>query len=75
MEKGAMHVDLVKTSQGIVRIGGIPDISKMMARFKLREQAVIVPDWSVSQAGDNRTGEEFVQWRAKVYGGSRSCGL
>ena len=71
VEKGAMHVDLVRTSQGLLRIGSMPDISKMMARFKLQEQAVIVPDWTLSQAGDNRTGEEFVQWRAKVYGGSR----
>jgi len=71
VENGAMHVDLVRTSQGLLRIGSMPDISKLMALFGLREQAVIVPDWTVSQAGDNHTGEEFVQWRAKVYGSSR----
>jgi L-ascorbate metabolism protein UlaG (beta-lactamase superfamily) len=71
VENGAMHVDLVRTSQGLLRIGSMPDISKLMARFDLREQVVIVPDWAVSQAGDNHTGEEFVQWRAKVYGSSR----
>ena len=68
LENGVMHVDLVKTSHGLLRVGGMPDVSKCMARFGLQEETVIVPDWSVSQAGDNHTGEEFVQWHAQVYG-------
>jgi hypothetical protein len=34
-------------------------------------ERVVVPDWEVSQGGDNYTGEEFVQWRAHVYGSPR----
>ena len=67
LENGAMHVDFVKTSKGLLRVGSMPDIAKLMVRFGLQEQAVIVPDWTVSQAGDNHTGEEFVQWHAQVY--------
>ncbi|MBC8462327.1 MAG: ribonuclease Z [Deltaproteobacteria bacterium] len=68
IEKGAMHVDLIRTSMGLLRVGSMPDISKSMTRFGLREVAVIVPEWTVSQAGDNYTGEEFVLWHAQVYG-------
>jgi len=68
IEKGAMHIDLVRTSLGLFRVGSMPDISKSMTQFGLREVAVLVPDWSVSQAGDNHTGEEFVQWHAQVFG-------
>lgn len=68
LENGAMHVDFARTSRGLLRIGSMPDIAKLMVRFGLQENAVIVPDWTVSQAGDNYTGEEFVQWHAQVNG-------
>ncbi|MCF8077618.1 MAG: MBL fold metallo-hydrolase [Desulfotignum sp.] len=66
---GGMHVDLVKTSQGTVRIGSMPDISKFLNFYGFREEIVMVPDWQVSMAGDNHTGEEFVLWQAQVKGG------
>lgn len=71
LEDGALYVDLVETSHGLVRVGSMPDVSKLTARFGLQERAVVVPDWEVSCAGDNRTGEEFVQWRALLYGSHR----
>lgn len=66
---GGMHVDLVRTSRGTVRIGSMPDISKFLNRYGFREEMVIVPDWEGSMAGDNHTGEEFVLWQAQVEGG------
>lgn len=59
-----MHVDLVSTSGGIVRIGSMPDIVKFLFEHGLREEIVVVPPWQVSLAGDNRTGEEFILWVA-----------
>ncbi|RJR40873.1 MAG: MBL fold metallo-hydrolase [Desulfobacteraceae bacterium] len=66
---GAMYVDFVKTTQGVLRMGSMPDISKKMAQYGLSEDAVIVPKREVCQGGDNHTGEEFVQWHAQVFGG------
>ncbi|WP_027362415.1 MBL fold metallo-hydrolase [Desulfospira joergensenii] len=63
-----LHVDLVKTSQGWVRLGSMPDIAKMMSFHGFREEIVIVPPWEGSMAGDNYTGEEFVLWQAQVKG-------
>ncbi|MBN2123651.1 MAG: MBL fold metallo-hydrolase [Deltaproteobacteria bacterium] len=68
LQWGALHVDLIQTSAGTVRVGSMPDVAKIMARLGLREQIVVIPRWKVSQAGDNHTGEEFVQWHAQVYG-------
>ncbi len=68
VENGGMVVDFIKTSEGLLRIGGMPDISKLLAHFNLDDTQVLVPAWEVSQAGDNYTGEEFVFWRAQVYG-------
>ncbi len=59
----SIFVDFVHTSIGIVRIGSMPDISKLTRKYKIEEDVVVVPDWSVSQNGDNRTGEEFYFWR------------
>lgn len=69
LDFGGLHVDLVATSQGTVRIGSMPDISKFLVEHGFREEIVVVPDWKVSLAGDNRTGEEFVLWQAQVRGG------
>ncbi|WP_163339457.1 MBL fold metallo-hydrolase [Desulfopila sp. IMCC35008] len=66
---GGMHVDLVATSSGTVRIGSMPDIAKFLVEHGFREEIVVVPDWEVSLAGDNRTGEEFVLWFAQTKGG------
>ncbi|RJR50876.1 MAG: MBL fold metallo-hydrolase [Desulfobacteraceae bacterium] len=66
---GAMYVDFVKTSQGVFRIGSMPDISKMMAQCGLTEDAVLIPEWEACQGGDNHTGEEFVLWHSQVFGG------
>lgn len=71
IEYGGMHVDLVSTSKGTVRIGSMPDISKFLTEHGFREEVVVVPDWEVSLAGDNRTGEEFVLWQAQMRGGLR----
>ena len=68
LENGGMNVDFIHTSEGLLRIGAMPDVSKMAARFDLDDSLVAVPAWEVSQAGDNYTGEEFVFWRAQVYG-------
>lgn len=66
-----MHVDLVTTSKGTVRVGSMPDIAKFLSEHGFREEIVVIPDWEVSLAGDNRTGEEFVLWLAQVRGGLR----
>ena len=69
IENCGMAVDLVNTSMGTVRVGGMPDISKFLNHHGFREEMVVVPDWTCSMAGDNRTGEEFVLWQAQVRGG------
>ncbi len=66
---GGMHVDLVRTSRGTIRIGSMPDISKFLNLYGFREEIVVIPDWEGSMAGDNHTGEEFVLWQAQVKGG------
>ncbi|BCS97402.1 hypothetical protein DSLASN_30340 [Desulfoluna limicola] len=66
-----MHVDLVSTSKGTVRIGGMPDIAKFLTEHGFREEIVALPDWEVSLGGDNRTGEEFILWQAQIRGGLR----
>ncbi|WP_084146940.1 MBL fold metallo-hydrolase [Maridesulfovibrio zosterae] len=69
IEYCGMHVDLVRTSNGTVRIGSMPDIAKFLTEHGFREETVVVPDWEVSLAGDNRTGEEFILWQAQIRGG------
>lgn len=66
-----MHVDLLSTSAGTVRIGSMPDVVKFLLEHGFREEIVVVPPWQVSLAGDNRTGEEFVLWKAEMHGGLR----
>jgi len=66
IEYCGMYVDLVKTSEGLVRIGSMPDIAKFMDEHGLRAEIVIVPPWEATMAGDNYTGEEFVLWQAQV---------
>lgn len=69
IEYCGMYVDLVRTSKGSVRIGSMPDITKFLTEHGFREEIVVVPEWEVSLAGDNRTGEEFVLWQAQIRGG------
>ena len=64
-----MHVDLVATSRGTARVGSMPDITKFLTEHGFREEIVVLPDWEVSLAGDNRTGEEFILWQSQVRGG------
>ena len=58
----SIYVDIVETSEGAVRIGSMPDISKYTRKYGIEEKYVIVPPWVSSQGGDNRTGEEFCFW-------------
>lgn len=69
IEYCGMYVDLVETSEGLVRIGSMPDIAKFMDEYGFRTEIVVVPPWKASMAGDNYTGEEFVLWQAQVNGG------
>ena len=71
IDYGGMHVDLVATSKGTVRVGSMPDIVKFLSEHGFREETVVIPDWEVSLAGDNRTGEEFILWQAQMLGGLR----
>ncbi len=71
IDYGGMHVDLVATSRGTVRVGSMPDIAKFLTEHGFREEIVVVPDWEVSLAGDNRTGEEFILWQTQMRGGLR----
>ncbi|MBC16840.1 MAG: hypothetical protein CL942_07295 [Desulfovibrio sp.] len=78
IEYGGMHVDIVRTARNVVRIGSMPDIVKFLGDHDIHDDIVVVPDWEVSMAGDNRTGEEFVLWSAekrnsppKTYVGTR----
>jgi len=68
IEYCGMYVDLVRTSKGVVRMGSMPDISKLLNFYGFREEIVMVPPWKGSMAGDNHTGEEFVLWNAQVKG-------
>ncbi|MCG8687833.1 MAG: MBL fold metallo-hydrolase [Desulfobacterales bacterium] len=68
IENSGMAVDLIQTSEGMLRIGAMPDISKLTTYYELDDTLVVVPEWQVSQAGDNYTGEEFVFWHAQVFG-------
>jgi ribonuclease BN (tRNA processing enzyme) len=63
----SIFVDIVSTSIGIIRIGSMPDISKLLRKYRIKENMVIVPDWYVSQGGDNRTGEEFCFWSSSSF--------
>jgi len=63
----SIFVDIVYTSIGIVRIGSMPDISKFMRKYKIEENIIVVPDWYVSQGGDNRTGEGFCFWSSILF--------
>ncbi|NDV23401.1 MBL fold metallo-hydrolase [Desulfovibrio sp. JC022] len=69
IEHCGMFVDLVCTSEGTVRIGSMPDVAKFLTEHGFREEIVVVPDWEVSLAGDNRTGEEFILWQSQIKGG------
>lgn len=71
IDYGGLYVDLVQTSKGTVRIGSMPDIAKFLNQHGFREEIVVIPDWEVSLAGDNRTGEEFILWQAQMRGGLR----
>lgn len=71
IDYGGMHVDLVTTTKGTIRVGSMPDISKFLFEHGFREEIVLIPDWEVSLAGDNRTGEEFMLWQAQMRGGLR----
>lgn len=66
IEYCGMHVDLIETSEGLVRVGSMPDIAKFMAEHGATEEIVVVPQWEASMAGDNYTGEEFILWQAQV---------
>ncbi|MFT5700759.1 MAG: hypothetical protein ACI8ZB_003644 [Desulforhopalus sp.] len=69
IDYGGMYVDLVATSKGTVRVGSMPDIAKFLSEHGFREEIVVVPEWEISLAGDNRTGEEFTLWHAQTRGG------
>lgn len=71
IDYGGMHVDLVATSKGTVRVGSMPDIAKFLSEHGFREEIVVIPEWEVTLAGDNRTGEEFILWQAQIRGGLR----
>lgn len=63
----SIFVDIVYTSIGIIRIGSMPDIYKFLRKYGIEEHIIIVPDWYVSQGGDNRTGEEFCLWSSTLF--------
>jgi len=71
IDYAGLYVDLVTTSSGTVRVGSMPDVAKFLTEHGFREEFVVIPDWQVSQAGDNRTGEEFILWQAQMRGGLR----
>ncbi len=58
----SIYTDFIESSAGIIRIGSMPDISKLTRKYKIEESIVILPDWYCSQGGDNWTGEEFNFW-------------
>ena len=60
-------IDIIKSSEGVIRIGSIPEISKLKARYEIVDNIVVVPEYHVSQEGDNRTGEEFCFWRSVYF--------
>ena len=65
-----LAVDFVNTSAGRIRMGSMPDISKLCRRYGIDAGLVVVPPWQSSMAGDNYTGEEFVLWDAQVSEGT-----
>ncbi len=54
--------DIIQTSYGIIRIGTMPKISKILNQQGIKCNIVILPPPVVTVAGDNYTGEEFVLW-------------
>jgi len=71
IDYGGLHVYHVATTEGTIRVGSMPDITKFLTEHEFREEIVVIPDWEVSLAGDNRTGEEFILWQAQMRGGLR----
>jgi L-ascorbate metabolism protein UlaG (beta-lactamase superfamily) len=58
------YVDLVETRAGTIRVGGMPEVSKLLRRWFLFHRFVLVPPVVTTPAGDTVTGEEFVFWTA-----------
>lgn len=58
------YVDLVETRAGTVRVGSMPEVSKLLRRWFLFHRFVLVPPVTATPVGDSITGEEFVFWNA-----------
>ena len=55
-------VDLVRTSSGLIRVGGMPGLAGLLKKHKLNCDHVIVLSPQVSMSGDSHAGEETVLW-------------
>jgi len=53
-------VDIVRTSAGLVRVGGMPDLARFLKKHRINTDFVVVLPPEVSMSGDNHAGEESV---------------
>ncbi len=61
-----LYTDVVLADNIKIRIGSMPDVSKILKKKNIKSEYVILPPLNITQAGDNYTGEEFVLWN-KIY--------
>jgi ribonuclease BN (tRNA processing enzyme) len=55
-------VDLVRTSSGLIRVGGMPGLPALLKKNKLNCDHVVVLPPEISMSGDSHAGEETVLW-------------
>jgi len=67
----AMAADLVSAGHDTLRIGSVPDISKVLEENEIVN--VFVPEWHANLFGDSFAGEEFVMWRTLFGSQRRHC--
>jgi ribonuclease BN (tRNA processing enzyme) len=56
------YVDMVRTSQGWVRVGAMPEVAKLLRQARTPPHYVVVQPTLATQVGDGITGEEFICW-------------
>jgi len=61
-----LYTDIVTAGNIYIRIGTQPSISKILKKHGINPEYVILVPPTITQAGDNYTGEEFILWN-KLY--------
>lgn len=61
-----LYTDIINCDNKFIRLGTIPKISKLLKKYKIYPEYIILLPPTTTQAGDNYTGEEFILWN-KIY--------